>query len=99
MEHIIPIRTYLIIWIALMVLMVITAALSFVNLGDWNTPIALLIGGIKATLVILWFMHVKFEQYKITWVFIIAGLFWLGFLFVLSLSDYLSRGWAGVAGH
>ena len=58
--------------------------------GTFRGPIALLIAGIKAVLVILYFMHVKYST-RLTWVVVIASFFWLALLFVLTLTDYLSR--------
>ena len=91
-EHIVPRKTYWIVWALLMILMVLTAALSRVPLGAFNTPIALIIATIKALLVILFFMHVKYENYKITWVAVIGGFFWLAIMLSLTMTDYLSRG-------
>ncbi len=98
-EHVIPRRTYMVVWIALMALMVLTAAISRVNLGEWSTVVALVIAAAKALLVVLFFMHVKYEQQKIAWVFVIAGFFWLAILLTLTLTDYMTRGYLGVAGH
>ncbi len=101
-EHIVPKKTYWIVWVALMVLMIMTAALSRVPLGALNTPIALVIATIKALLVLLFFMHVKYENYKITWVAVIGGFFWLFLMLGLTMTDYLSRGLSsmtGMAGH
>jgi cytochrome c oxidase subunit IV len=98
-EHVTSQKTYLLIWAALMVLMIATAALSRVDLGAWSTPVALAIAVIKALLVILFFMHVRYEGATITWVMVVAGFFWLGILLTLTMTDYLSRGYIGVAGH
>ncbi len=98
-EHVVSRKTYILVWVALMVLMVLTAGLSRVDLGEWSTVVALAIAVIKALLVILFFMHVRYEDQKITWVVIIAGFFWLGIMLALSMTDYLSRGYLGVAGH
>ena len=97
--HVVPLRTYLIVWATLMALMIITALLSTVDLGGASTPIALGIAAIKAILVVLFFMHVKYARNKMVWVFAAAGFFWLAILFVLSLSDYLTRAWSGIPGH
>lgn len=94
-EHIVPRKTYFIVWFALMALMVLTAVLSLVNLGDWSTVIALAIAAVKALLVLLFFMHLRYEDYKLTAVVLFAGIFWLGILFVLSLTDYLTRTTSG----
>jgi cytochrome c oxidase subunit IV len=98
-EHVIPRKTYMWVWIALMALMVLTAALSRINLGEWSTVVALVIAAAKALLVVLFFMHVKYEQQKIAWVFVIAGFFWLAILLTLTLTDYMTRGYLGIAGH
>lgn len=95
-KHIVPRKTYWIVWALLMVLMIVTAALSRVPMGAWNTPIALVIATIKALLVLLFFMHVKYESYKITWVAVIGGFFWLFLLLGLTMTDYLTR--AGFSG-
>ncbi|MBZ5627250.1 MAG: cytochrome C oxidase subunit IV family protein [Acidobacteriia bacterium] len=98
-EHVVSRKTYIVVWIALMALMVLTAGLSRIDLGEWSTVVAMAIAVIKALLVILFFMHVRYEDQKITWVVVIAGFFWLGILLALSMTDYLSRGYLGVAGH
>ena len=98
-EHIVPRKTYYLVWVALMILMVLTALLSRVPLGAWNTPIALAIAVVKALLVLLFFMHVKYEHYKITWVMVIGGFFWLFLLLGLTMTDYLTRGISGYAPH
>ena len=98
-EHIIPWKTYLWIWLALMGLMALTAGLSQVDLGVMNTVVALCIAVAKALLVILFFMHVKYESSKMVWVMVIAGFFWLFLLLGLSMTDYLSRMYLNVPGH
>ena len=98
-EHIVPRKTYWIVWVLLMILMAMTAALSRVALGVCNTPIALAIATVKALLVILFFMHVKYESYKITWVAVVGGFFFLFIMLGLTMTDYLSRGLTGFAPH
>ncbi len=98
-EHVVTRKTYIVVWIALMALMALTAGLSRINLGEWSTVVALAIAVIKALLVILFFMHVRYESQKIAWVVVIAGFFWLGILLLLTLTDYMSRGYLGVSGH
>jgi cytochrome c oxidase subunit 4 len=90
--HVTPISTYLLIFLALAVGTVLTVAASRFDLGDWNTPIALVIATIKAVLVILFFMHV-IHSTRLTWVVIIASFLWLAVLFVLTFADYLTRAW------
>jgi cytochrome c oxidase subunit 4 len=89
--HISPKSTYYAIFGALMVLTAVTVAVAFVNLGSFNFPVALAIAITKATLVILFFMHVKYSS-QLTKLFVGMAFFFLAILFVLTMSDYLSRG-------
>ena len=98
-EHIIPWKTYLWIWLTLMALMAITAYLSTVDLGAWNTPVALIIAVIKAVLVVLFFMHVKYESQKMVWAVVAAAVFWFVIMVSLTMTDMLTRTWTGVPGH
>jgi cytochrome c oxidase subunit 4 len=90
--HISPKSTYYAIFGSLMVLTVITVLVAFVNLGALNFPVALGIAILKATLVILFFMHVKYSS-RLTKLICGGAFFFLIVLFGLTLSDYLSRGW------
>ena len=91
-EHIMSSKFYYTIWIALLCLTVITAAVSFVDLGPLNTVVALVIATIKALLVVLFFMHVK-QSSAMTKLFVVAGFFWMAILFAFTLGDYFSRNW------
>ncbi len=91
-HHVTGLAVYFGIFIALMVFTIATVWVSRIDLGALNTPIALAIAVIKATLVILFFMHV-IHSTRLTWVVILASLFWLALLFVLTLADYLTRSW------
>jgi cytochrome c oxidase subunit 4 len=84
---------YLAIGAALLVLTATTVAAAFVNLGPFNPVVALLIATIKATLVILFFMHVKGASEKLTGAVVVSGFFFLAILISLSLADYLTRAW------
>jgi cytochrome c oxidase subunit 4 len=85
------VRTYVLVFIGLLVLTATTTAVAFIDLGaDWNTALAIGIAVIKALLVILFFMHVLYSR-PLTWVFVGAGFFWLVILFVLTLADYATR--------
>ena len=75
-----------------MVLTVITVSVAFINLGTLNFPLALGIAIVKATLVVLFFMHVKYSS-RMTKLICGTAFFFLLVLFGLTLSDYLSRGW------
>ena len=90
-EHIMSSKFYYTIWIALLCLTVITAAVSFVNLGPFNTIVALVIATFKALLVVLFFMHVKYTSEKLTKTVIVAAIFWLLLLLTLSMADYTTR--------
>ena len=90
--HIVPKRTYYLIFGALMVLTLVTVWISSIDLGSLNTVAALAIAGFKATLVVLFFMHVKYST-RLTRLAVIGGLYWLGILLALTLSDYLTRSW------
>ena len=93
MEHISPKRTYLAVWAALMCLTVLTAGISRIDLGPFNTVVALAIATSKGLLVVLFFMHAKYISERTTWVVIVAGFFWLLILLLLSMTDYMSRAW------
>jgi cytochrome c oxidase subunit 4 len=84
---------YLAIGAILLVLTATTVGAAFVNLGPFNPVIALLIATIKATLVVLFFMHVKGASEKLTGVVVVSGFFFLAILLTLSLADYLTRSW------
>ena len=90
--HISPTRTYYTIFGSLMVLTAVTVAVAFVNLGAFNFPVAMAIAVTKATLVVLFFMHVKYSS-RLTKLVVGMALFFLMIMFGLTLTDYLSRGW------
>ena len=99
-EHVLPVRTYVFTFIALMALMVLTAFLSTVPMGrELNTVVALFIAAVKAALVLLFFMHLKYESYVLSTVVFVAGLFWLLIFFGLTIIDYFSRMKLGIPGH
>ncbi len=93
-EHIVPIRIYLAIFFALMVLTAVTVSVAFIDLGVMNNVVALTIAVIKTTLVVLFFMHVRYST-PLTWVVVAAGFFWLVVMIGLTMSDYVSRLWMG----
>ena len=93
MEHVIvPKSTYYSIFAALVVLTGVTAGVAFLDLGLLNPIVALSIAVLKGSLVVLFFMHLKYSS-RMVWVVGGASIFWLGILLVLILSDYLTRGW------
>jgi cytochrome c oxidase subunit 4 len=91
-HHITPVRTYVLIFLALITLTVSTVLISKVELGEYNFVVAMTIAVIKASLVVWFFMHVN-RSSSLTRLFVCAGLFWLAILLVFLSSDYISRGW------
>lgn len=80
-EHV-SVGAYTAVFIALLVLLVITVLAGYYDLGRWNLPVAMAIASVKATLIVMYFMHVK---YSTRWV----GLFFVGSLYVLGLGAVL----------
>jgi|SRR5678815_1458277 len=89
--HVSPKSTYYAIFLALMVLTVVTIAVAYQPLGSWNFPVAISIAITKATLVILFFMHAKYSS-KLTKLFVGTAFFFLFILLTLTMTDSLSRG-------
>jgi cytochrome c oxidase subunit 4 len=77
---------------ALIVGTILTVAAAKVDMGPLNNIVMLAIACTKASLVILFFMHVRWSS-RLTWVVAMSGFFWLLILFGIGMSDYLSRGW------
>jgi cytochrome c oxidase subunit 4 len=90
--HVTPLPVYLTVFATLMVLTGVTVAVAYVNLGEFNKVVALGIAAFKATIVVLYFMHVKHAS-KLTKLFAVTGIFFLVILFGLTMSDYGSRMW------
>ena len=91
-EYIVPKRTYYIIYVILLIGTYLTWQVAVFDLGPMNTIVALTIAVFKATLVVLFFMHVKYGT-RLTWVVVIGSVFWLGILLALTFGDYLTRSW------
>lgn len=92
-EHIVPVRIYVVIFLALLLGTGLTVAAAFVDFPwKFNTIVALTIAVAKATLVVLYFMHVRYSI-RLVWVIVASALFWMAILFALTFSDYLTRGW------
>ena len=91
-EHVVPTRIYYTIFAILMLCTALTVWIAFLDLGALNTVAALVIAVFKATLVVLFFMHVKYST-RLTWAVVVGSVFWLGILLVLTMGDYLTRGW------
>ena len=91
-HHIVSPRIYVIILLALLVGTALTVLASYINLGIFNPIIALGIACTKATLVVLFFMHVKYGT-KLTKLTVAAGVFTFLILVGMTLSDYFTRAW------
>jgi cytochrome c oxidase subunit 4 len=96
-RHIITRKTYILIWLGLMILLAATLIAAAFDLGWLNLAIALAIAVCKALLIAIFFMHLRVSS-RATWVFAGAGVFWLAILLALAMSDYLSRSWLPGAG-
>jgi cytochrome c oxidase subunit IV len=90
--HVTPLKVYFSIFGALMVLTLVTVLVAYVDLGEMNKVVALGIASFKATLVVLYFMHVKYASH-LTKLIVVSGLFFLAILLTLTMSDYGSREW------
>ena len=91
-EHVVPVPVYVGIFLALLALTATTTAIAFVDLGPWNTVVALGIAVIKASLVVLFFMHLKYSP-LLNRTVLLGGLFWLAIMIGLTLTDFATRGW------
>ena len=90
--HVVPTRTYVGVFLALLVLTGLTTWVSYFDLGPMNTVVALAIAVAKMLLVILFFMHAKYST-GLTRLIILVGFFWFAILVALTLSDELTRNW------
>jgi|SRR6185312_13125519 cytochrome c oxidase subunit 4 len=90
-EHISSSSFNWLIWAILIVGTVLTAWIATVDLGPFNTVVALFIATCKASIVVLFFMHVKYTSEKMTKAVLIAAVFWLIIMLMLSLADYSTR--------
>ncbi len=91
-EKIIAEKFYWVVFVALLLLTLATYVAALFNFGAGNTIVALLIAAAKALLIALYFMHIRYST-RLLRVVAAAGLLWLGILFVLTMNDYLTRGW------
>ena len=91
-HRIVPVKTYVTVFIALIVLTGLTVGAALVNLGLFNTVVALAIAGAKMLLVMYFFMHLR-DSTALIRVVLLAGFFWLAILMSFTLSDYHTRSW------
>src|SRR6266536_3135088 len=89
-DHVVPVGTYVLVFLALMVGTLLTVGASYLDLGMWNTPVAMLIAVTKASLVVLFFMHLKYGS-KLFWVWVGAAIFFVLLLVTGTGSDYVAR--------
>jgi len=92
-EHIVQPRIYLVIFLSLLVGTALTLMAAFYDFpGPLNAVVALTIATIKALLVVLYFMHVRYSG-RLVWLVIVAALLWLAIMFAITFSDYWTRSW------
>ena len=97
-EKVVTPKTYLLIYAILLACTALTVGFSRLPLSeDWHTVIGLSIAVVKASLVILFFMHLIYSS-RLTWVVALSGLLWLGILIAYTLTDYLTRAWNTTVG-
>jgi cytochrome c oxidase subunit 4 len=95
--HIVPKALYFAVFFALVILTWVTTFVSTVDLGRWNIFVALAIAICKASLVVLFFMHVWYST-RLTKMIVVASIFWLILLLFLTMADIWTRTWMGVPG-
>ena len=77
---------------ALLGLLALTVGAAYVNLGPFNTIAAMTISAAKTVLILVFFMEMRGRR-PVIWVALATGFFFLGIMFVLAMSDFLTRGW------
>ncbi len=95
-EHVVPVKIYIAVWAGLLVLTGLTTGVAYIDLGVFNTVVALAIAVAKMMLVVLFFMHVKYTP-GIPRIVMVAAVFWLAIMMSLTLADELTRHWTPVA--
>ena len=96
-QHVASLKTNYAIFAALMGLLALTVGIAYINLGPLNLPISMLIAAVKAALIVLFFMHVRYSH-RLTWVFAGASLLWLAILLGITLIDFHTRLWLPIEG-
>ena len=90
-RHVMPVRTNIAVFVALLVLLVMTVVAARMPLGALHVPIAMTIATIKAVLIVLFFMHLL-HSHRLMMIVSVASFFWLAIMVALTLNDYLTRG-------
>jgi len=93
--HVVPKKLYILIFVALIGLTALTTGIAFIDLGKWNTVVALAIAVCKASLVALFFMHLRWSQ-GLTRIVLLAAFVWFAILVSLTLADEFTRHWTPV---
>jgi cytochrome c oxidase subunit 4 len=96
-QHILPVRTYLITFVALLLLLGAAVAAAYLPLGRFHLAVTLSIATIKALVIMLIFMHLRYSN-RLTWVFASGAFVWLGIMLSITMTDYLSRTWLTMPG-
>ncbi len=96
-QHVAPVRLYVVVFLALLVLTFLTVGVTYVDMGEYNLFVALGIAIFKASLVILYFMHARWSP-RLVQIVMLTSLLFIGILASFSFADYLTRGLLGVPG-
>jgi cytochrome c oxidase subunit IV len=99
-QHISSIQTNVAIFIALNVLLFATVGAAYLPLGNYHFLIAMALATVKAVLIVMYFMHVKYSH-RLTAIICAAAFLWLGIMIALTLTDYMTRethGWLQIPG-
>ena len=91
-HHVLPLPIYWGVFFALVVGTALTVWTATIDLGRLNVIVALVIASVKAILVILFFMHVKYSS-KMVWLFAGAGFFWVLLMIAFTMQDFATRSW------
>ena len=89
-EHIAPLKLYFFVFFSLLILTLLTWRIAYIDLGRWNTVVALLIAICKASLVGAFFMHLRWSSSMIR-IVVFAAVFWLAIMVTLTTGDFFSR--------
>jgi cytochrome c oxidase subunit 4 len=91
-QQIVPLKTYVTVFVSLIGLTLLTTGVAFIDLGPFNTVVALVIAFCKMLLVIFFFMHLR-QSGGLVRIVLLAGFFWLALLIGLTTADYRTRNW------
>jgi cytochrome c oxidase subunit IV len=94
--HLVPLRGYVLTWLALLGLTVLTVLVGFANLGQFSILIAVGIAAVQAALIAAFYMHALFGP-RLVRVIVATGIVWFVFL-AQTLGDYITRGWVPFPG-